>query len=65
MGNSNPSAETLISIRVQYKANLNRLLAGNDSADGFTIEDSNEKKLIEEYRCLNDYDKMKLLRLSN
>lgn len=42
MGNSNPSAETLISIRVQYNVNLNWLLTGVDSEDGITYEDYNE-----------------------
>ncbi|GFZ93729.1 transcriptional regulator [Paenibacillus marchantiophytorum] len=63
MGNSNPSAETLISIRVEYKVNLNWLLAGYDSTDGFTYDDSSEKKLIEEYRSLNDYDKNEIIEI--
>lgn len=44
IGNSNPSAETLISIRAQYNVNLNWLLTDIDSEDGITYEDYNEKK---------------------
>ncbi|MGX4587958.1 helix-turn-helix domain-containing protein [Paenibacillus chitinolyticus] len=47
MGNNNPSAETLISIRTQYNVNLNWLLTGVDLNDGNTYEDSYGKKLIE------------------
>jgi transcriptional regulator with XRE-family HTH domain len=43
MGNSNPSAETLISIRTQYNVNLNWLLTGADAADGATYEGDSEK----------------------
>ncbi|MDQ6420519.1 helix-turn-helix transcriptional regulator [Paenibacillus sp. LHD-117] len=43
MGNSNPSAETLISIRAQYNVNLNWLLTDVDSEDGITYEDYYEK----------------------
>jgi transcriptional regulator with XRE-family HTH domain len=57
MGNSNPSAETLISIRAQYNVNFNWLLTGVDSEDGITYEDYEEIKLVEIYRNLNDYDK--------
>jgi transcriptional regulator with XRE-family HTH domain len=63
MGNSNPSAETLISIRVQYNVNLNWLLVGVDSEDGITYEDYDEKKLVEVYRNLNDYDKNEIIEI--
>lgn len=50
MGNSNPSAETLISIRARYNVNLNWLLTGVDSVDGIIYEDYEEIKLVEIYR---------------
>ncbi|WP_084654085.1 helix-turn-helix domain-containing protein [Paenibacillus zanthoxyli] len=53
MGNSNPSAETLISIRTYYNVNLNWLLTGVDSDDGNTYEDNYTKKLTEVFRGLN------------
>lgn len=63
MGNSNPSAETLISIRAQYNVNLNWLLTDVDSEDGITYEDYYEKKLVEVYRNLNDYDKNEIIEI--
>ncbi|NOJ73564.1 helix-turn-helix domain-containing protein [Paenibacillus alvei] len=63
MGNSNPSAETLRSIRIQYNVNLNWLLTGLDSVDGITYEDYNEKKLLEIFRNLNDYDKNEIIEI--
>ncbi|MNG13756.1 Antitoxin PezA [compost metagenome] len=39
MGNSNPSAETLLSIRTQYNVNLNWLLTEAAAEDGATYED--------------------------
>ncbi|MEI7028319.1 helix-turn-helix domain-containing protein [Paenibacillus sp. y28] len=56
MGNSNPSAETLISIRTQYNVNLNWLLTGVAAEDGTTYEDEFEKRMIEVFRNLDDYD---------
>lgn len=61
MGNSNPSAETLVSIRQQYNVNLNWLLTGCDAEDGITYNDGREKLLIEGYRKLNDYDKIEII----
>lgn len=63
MGNSNPSAETLVSLRQQYYVNLNWLLTGNDSEDGTTYKDDNEKKLLEGYRRLSDYDKIEIIEI--
>lgn len=63
MGNSNPSAETLVSIRVQYNINLNWLLTSVDLEDGFTYEDHEEKKLLENYRNLTDYDKNEIIEI--
>ncbi|MCY9733585.1 helix-turn-helix domain-containing protein [Paenibacillus alvei] len=63
MGNSKPSAETLISIRNQYNVNLNWLLTGVDSINGTTYEDYNEKKLLEAYRTLNDCDKNEIIEI--
>lgn len=63
MGNSNPSAETLISIRAQYNVNLNWLLSDVDSDDGITYEDYYEKKLVEVYRNLNEYDKNEIIEI--
>ncbi|MFC3845679.1 helix-turn-helix domain-containing protein [Paenibacillus sp. MAH-36] len=37
MGNSNPSAETLISIRTHYNVNLNWLLTGAAAEEGDDI----------------------------
>ncbi|MEX3618803.1 helix-turn-helix domain-containing protein [Paenibacillus glucanolyticus] len=64
MGNSNPSSETLISIRTRYNVNLNWLLTGADSDDGITYEDPHEKKLVETYRKLNDYDKNEIIEIA-
>jgi transcriptional regulator with XRE-family HTH domain len=61
MGNSNPSAETLISIRTQYNVNLNWLLTGVAAEDGTTYEDEYEKRLIEVFRNLDDYDKNEII----
>lgn len=47
MGNSNPSAETLASIGIHYNVNLNWLLIGENSGDGVTYEDDNDKRLID------------------
>jgi len=63
MGNSNPSAETLVSIRQQYNVNLNWLLTGFDAEDGITYNDDREKLLIEGYRKLNDYDKIEVIEI--
>lgn len=63
MGNSNPSSETLISIRVRYNVNLNWLLTGADSDDSVTYEDPNEKILVDNYRKLNDYDKNEIIEI--
>ncbi|MED4599996.1 helix-turn-helix transcriptional regulator [Paenibacillus validus] len=63
-GNSNPSAETLISIRTQYNVNLNWLLTGVDSNDGDTYDDYYEEKLIEVFRNLNDYDKREIIEIA-
>ncbi|WP_347770729.1 helix-turn-helix transcriptional regulator [Gorillibacterium sp. CAU 1737] len=61
LGNSNPSAETLISIRTQYNVNLNWLLTGVSAGDGTTYEDEFEKRLIEVFRNLDDYDKKEII----
>ncbi|MNB86205.1 hypothetical protein D3C75_331420 [compost metagenome] len=61
MGNSNPSAETLLTIRLQYDVNINWLLTDLDSEDGITYEDYNEKKLVNAYKELNDYDKNEVI----
>lgn len=61
-GNSNPSADTLISIRNKYNVNLNWLLAG-DSDQGDTYQDFNEKKLVEIFRVLNNYDKNEIIEI--
>lgn len=61
IGNSNPSAETLISIRTQYNVNLNWLLTGVAADDGTTYEDEFEKRLIEVFRNLDDYDKNEII----
>ncbi|MGG1554261.1 helix-turn-helix domain-containing protein [Paenibacillus ferrarius] len=61
MGNSNPSAETLISIRAQYNVNLNWLLIGATAEEGTTYEHEFEKKLIEVFRNLDDYDKNEII----
>jgi transcriptional regulator with XRE-family HTH domain len=63
MGNSNPSAETLVSIRQQNNVNLNWLLTGFDAEDGITYNDDREKLLIEGYRKLNDYDKIEVIEI--
>jgi transcriptional regulator with XRE-family HTH domain len=63
IGNSNPSAETLISIRTQYNVNLNWLLTGVIEEDGITYEDDYEKTLIEVFRNLNDYDKNEIIEI--
>ncbi|WP_350340493.1 hypothetical protein [Paenibacillus hexagrammi] len=63
MGNSNPSAETLISIRTQYNVNLNWLLIGVTAEDGTTYEDNYDKKLIDVFRGLNDYDKKEIIEI--
>jgi transcriptional regulator with XRE-family HTH domain len=63
MGNSNPSAETLVSIRQQYNVNLNWLLTGFDTEDGITFNDDREKLLIEGYRKLNYYDKIEVIEI--
>lgn len=63
MGNSNPSAETLISIRARYNVDLNWLLTGVDSVDGITYEDHHEKELVETYRKLNGYDKNEIIEI--
>lgn len=63
MGNSNPSAETLVSIRTHFNVNLNWLLTGKDSEDGITYEDNYEKRLVEVFRSLNDYDKNEILEI--
>ncbi|GLI04420.1 hypothetical protein YDYSG_04500 [Paenibacillus tyrfis] len=61
MGNSNPSAETLISIRTQYNVNLNWLLTGVAAEDGATYEDELENRLIEVFKHLDDYDKNEII----
>ncbi|MNN88968.1 Helix-turn-helix domain protein [compost metagenome] len=63
MGNSNPSAETLIAIRVEYDINLNWLLTGFETEDGITYADDVEKKLVKVYRELNDYDKKEIIEM--
>ncbi|WP_251578551.1 helix-turn-helix domain-containing protein [Paenibacillus sp. MER TA 81-3] len=63
LGNSNPSAETLISIRTQYNVNLNWLLTGVATEDGATYEDEFEKRLIEVFRNLDDYDKKEIIEI--
>ena len=67
MGNSNPSAETLLSLRQQYNVNLNVnlnwLLTGSDAEDGTTYKDDSEKQLLERYRRLNDYDKIEIIEI--
>lgn len=63
MGNSNPSAETLLSLRQQYNVNLNWLLTGSDAEDGTTYKDDHEKQLLEGYRKLNDYDKIEIIEI--
>lgn len=60
-GNSNPSAETLISIRTQYNVNLNWLLTGVAAEDGTTYKDEFEKRMIEVFRNLDDYDKKEII----
>ncbi|WMT40503.1 helix-turn-helix transcriptional regulator [Paenibacillus sp. D2_2] len=63
MGNSNPSAETLIAIRLNYNVNLNWLLTGLDIENGVIYEDQDEKKLVKVYREFNDYDKNEILEI--
>ncbi|WP_159884494.1 helix-turn-helix domain-containing protein [Paenibacillus puerhi] len=63
MGNSNPSAETLISIRTQYNVNLNWLLTGKDLKKGEIFEDDYEKTLIQVFRILDDYDKNEIIEI--
>ncbi|KHL96772.1 hypothetical protein QW71_05060 [Paenibacillus sp. IHB B 3415] len=63
MGNSNPSAETLIAIRVKYNVNLNWLLTGLDTEDGVTYGDYNQKNVVEIYKELNDYDKNEIIEI--
>jgi transcriptional regulator with XRE-family HTH domain len=63
MGNTNPSAETLISIRTQYNVNLNWLLTGLNSEDGITYEDENEKNLLNAYRNLDEYHKNEIVEI--
>ena len=63
LGNSNPSAETLISTRRQYNVNLNWLLTGTSSEDGTTFDDESERKLIQFFRNLDDYDKREIIEL--
>lgn len=46
-----------MSIGTQYNVNLNWLLAGVAAEDGTTYEDEFEKRLIEVFRNLDDYDK--------
>lgn len=60
-GNSNPSAETLISIRTQYNVNLNWLLTGVAAEDGTKYKDEFEKRMIEVFRNLDDYDKKEII----
>lgn len=45
MGNSNPSAETLIAIKVKHNVNLNWLLTGLDMENGVIYEDQDVKKI--------------------
>lgn len=61
-GNSNPSAETMISIRNKYNVDLNWLLTG-DSDQGDTYEDYYEKKLVEIFSDLNNYDKDEIIEI--
>ena len=61
MGKSNPSTETLISIRTQYNVNLNWLLTGVATEDGTIYEDKLEKRLIEVFRNLEDNDKNEII----
>ncbi|MBO2946180.1 helix-turn-helix transcriptional regulator [Paenibacillus sp. F411] len=63
MGNSNPSAETLISIRTQYNVNLNWLLTGVDTDDGVTYVEEIEKNLIDVFRNLDDYHKNEIVEI--
>lgn len=63
MGNINPSAETLVSLRQQYNVNLNWLLTGSIAEDGTTYNDDSEKLLLEGYRRLNDYDKFEIIEI--
>ncbi|MCK8487059.1 helix-turn-helix domain-containing protein [Paenibacillus sp. MBLB2552] len=63
MGNINPSAETLISLRQQYNVNLNWLLTGSEADDGTTYKDVSEEQLLEGYRKLNDYDKLEIIEI--
>ncbi|MNJ69449.1 HTH-type transcriptional regulator Xre [compost metagenome] len=60
-GNINPSAETLISIRTHYNVNLNWLLTGVAAEDGTIYEDEFEKRLIDGFRNLDDYDKNEII----
>ncbi|WP_397332680.1 hypothetical protein [Paenibacillus sp. JSM ZJ436] len=41
--------------------NLNWLLVGNAAEDGATYEDELEKRLIEVFRNLDDYDKNEII----
>ncbi|MNJ05304.1 hypothetical protein D3C73_1665390 [compost metagenome] len=41
--------------------NLNWLLTGADAEDGATYEDDSEKRLIEVFRKLDDYDKNEII----
>ncbi|BFH65391.1 hypothetical protein [Paenibacillus azoreducens] len=61
--NSNPSAETLISIRVRYNVNLNWLLTGNATEAGATYEDNREEQMLKGYRSLNDKDKIEIIEI--
>lgn len=63
MGNSNPSAETLLSIKRNYIVNLNWLLIGDGFEEGEVYADTNEKVLLEGYRDLKESDKFELIEI--
>lgn len=63
IGNSNPSAETLISIKRTYHVNLNWLLTGDGFEEGEVYANMNEKVLIEGYRLLDEFDKIELVEI--
>lgn len=63
MGNSNPSTETLIAIKVKHNVNLNWLLTGLDMENGVIYEDQDVKKLVKGYRELNEYDRNEIIEI--
>ncbi|WP_430110992.1 helix-turn-helix domain-containing protein [Paenibacillus sp. B1-33] len=61
LGYSNPSAGTSISIRTHYNVNLNWLLTGIATEDGTAYEDEFEKRLIEIFGNIDEYNKNEII----